>query len=344
MKRNNFVQAAAAFVALVIMCAPSVALKGQTRTRQGAAASPSAAQAWAAPLPASDAVLVADLRRLLTEAMPRVFEGDAERVAQVNADVDRFRQRTGIDARQFDTLAVGARITRPREGVTKVDHLVAVARGKFDAAALVAAGREASGGRLTEQKHGGKPVYVATINDRLKLFGLVNMRVSELAMAPLDSTTLAVGEPAAVRAAIDAQAGRGAVDKALLNTARPTGALVGFAGNIPAGTFSGIETGLPEVDKSLASIRRFHGSVGMTGTGYQLLTVLGTQNAQEAARLRGTIDAVRAVAPALISMAGERGRLAQGAIQNLKVTAQGPEVQMRLDLAQDELAAIMRAL
>jgi hypothetical protein len=96
------------------------------------------------------------------------------------------------------------------------------------------------------------------------------------------------------------------------------------------------------LDKSLASIRRFHGSVGMTGAGYQLQTVLGTQTAQEASRLRGTIDAVRSVAPALISMAGERGQLAKGAIQNLKVTAQGPEVQLRLDLAQNELAAIMR--
>ncbi len=43
-------------------------------------------------------------------------------------------------------------------------------------------------------------------------------------------------------------------------------------------------------------------------------------------------------------MAGERGQLAKGAIQNLKVTAQGADVQLRLDLAQSELAAIMRVL
>lgn len=341
MKRNIH----ASFVALVVALTVTAGAQAQRRgANTGAAAPAPSTQTWAAPLPASDAVLVADLRRLLNEAVPRAFDNDAKRVADVNADIEQFRQRTGIDARQFDTLAVGARLTTPREGVTKVDHLVAVARGKFDAAAVVASGRAAAQGKMTEQKHAGKTVYVFTVNDRIKLFGLVKMRVSDLALAVLDPSTLAVGEPAAVRAAIDAQAGRGAVDRALLNTARQAGALVGFAGNIPAGTFKNLDTGLPEVDKSVAAIRRFHGTVGMSGTGFQVLTILGTQNAQDAQRLRGTIDAVRSVAPALLSVAGERGQLANGAIKNLKVTTQGSDVQLRLDLAQSELAAILRAL
>src|SRR5918993_3908569 len=139
MKRNIHVALVALAAASAIFAAPLSA----------------AAQPWAAPLPASDAVLVADMRRLLTEAVPRVFDNDAKRVADVNADIEQFRQRTGIDARQFDTVAVGARMTHPREGVTKVDHMVAVARGKFDAAAVVAAGRAAAGGRLAEQKDAG---------------------------------------------------------------------------------------------------------------------------------------------------------------------------------------------
>lgn len=339
----------AALVALVVASSISAnALSAQTKRRARPSTPPPAAaniaQAWAAPLPASDAVLVADMRRLLTEAVPRALDNDARRMAEVNADIEQFKQRTGIDARQFDTLAVGARVTNPREGVTKVDHVVAVARGAFDAAAIISAGRAAAGGRLAEQQHAGKSVYVFSVNDQIKLFGLLKMRVSDLAMAVLDPTTLAVGEPAAVRAAIDAQAGRGVVDRALLDMARQPGALVGFAGNVPPTALQNLDTGLPEVDKSLASIRRFRGTVGMTGTGFQVATILGTGNAQDAQRLRGTIDAVRSVAPALLTMAGERGQLANGAIKNLKVTAQGNDVQLLLDLAQTELAAIMRAL
>ncbi len=342
MRKNIYAPLVALVVALTVFSAPLVARTKRNTNR--AATQTAAARNWAAPLPASDGVLVADLKRLLTEAVPRALGNDAQRIAGVNADIEQFKQRTGIDARQFDTLAVGARLTNPREGVTKIDHLVAVARGKFDAAALVAAGRAAAGGKLSEQKHAGKSVYIFSINDRIKLFGLVKLRVSDLAMAVLDASTLAVGEPEAVRAAIDAQGGRGKVDSALLNTAWQPGALLGFAGNVPAGAFKDLDTGLPEVDKSIAAIRRFQGTVGMSGTGFQVLTILGTANAQDAQRLRGTIDAVRSVAPALLSVAGERGQLASGAIKNMKVSAQGNDVQLRLDLAANELSAILRAL
>src|SRR5436305_4362261 len=39
------------------------------------------------PLPASDAVLRADLKKLLTEAVPHALAGDQAKLAQVNADV-----------------------------------------------------------------------------------------------------------------------------------------------------------------------------------------------------------------------------------------------------------------
>lgn len=341
MKRNTYAPLLALLVALAASASP---LAARTKRKANSNEPRAAARIQAVPLPASDAVLFVELRRLLTEAVPRAFGNDAKRLADMNADIEQFKRRTGIDARQFDTLAVGARLANPREGVTKVDHMVAVARGKFDAAAVVAAVRAASGGTLSEQKHGGKTVYVLSVNDQLKLFGLLKMRVRELGVSVLSADTLAVGEPAAVRAAIDAQAGRGAVSRALLDAARQPGALIGFAGNIPAGSFKDIDTGMPGVDQSLASIRRFRGTVGMSATGFQVATILGTDSAKDAQRLSGTIEAVRQVAPALLSVAGERGQLANGAIKNIKVAAQGTDVQLRLDLAQSELAAIMKVL
>jgi hypothetical protein len=296
------------------------------------------------PLPASDGMLYVELRRLIFEGAPRAFNDDPQRLADLNANIDNFKTRTGIDARQVETLAVGARIAKPRPSVTKLDHVVAIANGKFDANAVMAASRSAAGTRLAVQKHRGKNIHVITINDQLRLFGILKMNVGELAITSIDATTIAVGDPVAVRAALDAQAGRGAIDPALVAAARQPGALISFAGNIAANVFADIETGLPDVDKSLASIRRIRGTLGMTDTGIQLLTVLGTENGANAQRLTGTIEAVRQVAPALLGAAGERGRLAQGAIKNLQVTTRGNDVELRLDLAQNELAAIMRAL
>src|SRR5437762_523698 len=53
-------------------------------------------------LPQSDALTFVDVRRLLNETLPRIFGGDAAKLAQVNADVDKLKLRTGIDARSFD--------------------------------------------------------------------------------------------------------------------------------------------------------------------------------------------------------------------------------------------------
>src|SRR5579885_151061 len=127
----------------------------------------------AVPLPASDAVLTADLKRILTEAAPQALASDSQRLAQLNADVDEFKRRMGVDAREFDTLAVGAHLTRLPSGAAKVADVVAVARGTFDSNALIARTRAAAGTRLSEQTYGGKTLYVVAVNDSVKLFGLL---------------------------------------------------------------------------------------------------------------------------------------------------------------------------
>src|ERR1700730_6316529 len=58
-------------------------------------------------LPASDAVVVIDVHRLMTEALPRIFAGDPAKLAQANAEVEKFKVHTGIDPRTFDRVALG---------------------------------------------------------------------------------------------------------------------------------------------------------------------------------------------------------------------------------------------
>ncbi len=345
--RNTYLAALSLCVALAALAVPSQA---QTRRRGGAAARPPATQTTpapsrqAVPLPASDAVLAVDLRRLLNEAVPRALAGDAPRLAAVNADIEQFKARTGIDARAFETLTVGVRLTNPSPGVSKIDHIVAVARGTFRADVLVAAGRLAAQGRFSEEKHGGKSVYVFNISDQLKLFGLLKMHVSDLAMTVLDANTLAVGEPEAVRATIDAQAGRGRVDADLLNFARTPEDLIMFAGNVPPSFLVGIELGTPELNRAIASVRRLNGSIGTTAAGYQMQATLRTLNAADARNLGDTLEAVKQVAPMLISMSGERGKFAKRAVESLRITTQASEVRLRLELAQADLAALLRVL
>lgn len=345
MKRNIY----ASFLALLAALATvAPAASGQTRkveTKTTATASPVVGSAQTMSLPASDAVVFVDMRRLLTEAMPRALAGDGAKLAEVNADLDEFKMRTGIDARSFDRIAVGARFTNPSAGVTKIENVIAVANGTFDAGAFAAAGRLAAKGKYQELKHGGKTIHVFNINDRIKLFGLVpSMRVTDLAMTVLDTNTLAVGDPAGVRAAVDAHAGSGRIsaEMAMLAQRNPN-AIIGFGGALPASLMKNIDLGNEEIAKSIASIRQFYGSIGTTANGFDMLTVLRTGTANDAKNLSDTLAALKQLAPLLLSqLSGDRGKLAQNAVESLKVTTQGNEVQLSLAVAQTDIATLVR--
>jgi len=346
MKRNIY--AALLTFAVLLASLAATATRAQTNRRPAGAQRTPAVQAAAqdvVPLPASDAVVFVDLRRLLSDAIPRALASDPAKLAEVNADIEQFKTRTGIDPRAFDRLAVGARLASLPDGKLKIDHAVAIAHGTFDPGALVAAGRLAANGQYTEQKFGGKSIYVFRPQDRIKLFGLLSVRASELALTVLDANTLAIGEPEAVRAAINAQAGRGRVSAEMVTLARQNpNAIIGFGGRVPAAATKDLDLGNAEISRSVASIRQFYGSLGTTPDGFDLLTVLRTLSARDAQSLGDTITALKQFAPLLLArLPGERGRVAQKAIDSLRVTAQGPEVQLRLAVPQTDIAALVNA-
>jgi hypothetical protein len=204
-----------------------------------------------------------------------------------------------MDARAFERLVVGARIVRLESGALKLDNVTAVARGRVDPSTLGASMRAASKGAVAEQQYGGKTVYVTTVNDTIKIFGLAKVRLKELAVVALDAETIALGEPEDVRAAIDAQAGkRPRADMAMLVQPKGPNDFIAFGGNVPAGTLEGVETGLPGLDRAISSIQGFYGSVGSTAAGIQLMTTLRAATAADAKQLFDSLDALRQIAPA----------------------------------------------
>jgi hypothetical protein len=163
--------------------------------------------------------MLIDLQRLLRDAMPRVL--DQAKLAQANAEIEKFKTRTGIDPRSFDQVAVGMRFNSLANGMTKVKS-VALAHGSFNAGAMVAAGRLATNGKYTEEKYNGATIYVFDLNEQVKMFGMLNMKISRLGVSALNDHTLALGDPAVVRAAIDASRG----GKSTARSARPKAASI----------------------------------------------------------------------------------------------------------------------
>ena len=358
------------FIAAVLIWTTALCSVGQAQTRAVKSAATAAAQDPLMMLPTSDAVITADIKRVLNEALPRALAADQAKRAEVDADIDRFKTRTGVDLRSIDKIAVGVRFRdltgeaaqkkRAETGQQNVlvagqktkGETVAIARGTFNADVIVAAGRLAAKDKYRTEKYAGKNIYIFTLNERVRLFGLFNMRVSEVGVAVLDMHTLAIGQVSRVREAIDSIGGRGArasAELVQLATRNPS-AMIGFGANVPPSAMYDLGIlGLDsdEISKNLASIRQVYGSIGMTANGFDVQAVARTDNAQSAKSLNETISAAKEFAAPLISqfLRNEaKAKLVRNTLDSLKITTAGNELQIRLEVAQSDISTLVSGI
>jgi hypothetical protein len=309
----------------------------QTRGRNTAPAVPTLMSS----LPQSDAVAQVKVKQLLSEAMPRMLAGNPAKLNEVNASIDRFKDRTGLDPRMFQQVALGVRFTYPSEGVTKV-QTVALADGSFSAAAMMAAGRVASNGKYREEKYQDKTIYVFTVDENLKLLGLFDVRIGELAAAPLDTNTLALGDPAGVRSVIDAARSRKRANAELIALAsRDPNAVIGFGSNITEQLIGNLDIGNAPISADLRSLRQVYGSVGTTETDLQLFIAARAVNAQAAKNFGDTLEGLKQFGSFFVGrLSGAKGVLAKSALSNLKIVADANELQIRTSVAQAEVGPL----
>ncbi|MCA1557910.1 MAG: hypothetical protein LC731_05145 [Acidobacteria bacterium] len=313
----------------------------------GAAATTATAQDPLTMLPASDAVVTTDIKRVLNEALPRALQSDQAKLTQINADIDKFKTRTGVDLRSIERLALGVRFREVGQA-TRMET-VGIARGTFRADIIVAAGRLAAKDKYRTEQYAGKNIYVFTLNEQTRLFGLFNIKITDMAVCVLDMHTLAIGEISRVREAIDASGGRARVSAELVQLAtRTPNALIGFGANVPASAtreFAGVGLdSADEISKNIASIRQVYGAIGMTTNGFDMQAVARTDNPQSAKSLSDTISAAKDIVTPLMGQFlrnDAKAKLARNALESLKVTTAGNELQLRLEVAQSDLSTLI---
>ncbi|MEJ7711320.1 MAG: hypothetical protein WKF84_16020 [Pyrinomonadaceae bacterium] len=309
-----------------------------------AAASP--ARAAAVMLPGADAVMFVDLKRLFADVIPRVLVESPARLAEVNTDIDQFRAKTGIDPRAFDRITLSFRFAQTETNATRAET-VAVAHGTFNAGTLVAAGRLAAKGKYQEQKLNGKTIYIFSLNEQLKMFGLFKMNVADVAIAALDTNTLAIGSPETVRTVLEnPNAGGAAASSELVGLAsQNAGALVGFGANVPPALLQNLDLGNEEIVRSVGSVRQLFGSIGMSGNNFDLLTVLRTDAPDRAQNLSETLSALKQFAPLLsLRFPGSKSKAAQDIIDSLQITNRSNEVELKLIVEQPDINSLLNIL
>jgi hypothetical protein len=312
--------------------------QAQTRNRNSAPA----ASGLMASLPESDAVAHIKVKQLVNEAMPRIFASNPAKLGDINAQIDRLKDRTGLDMRMFQEIALGVKFTYPAEGVTRA-QTVAVANGSFSSAAMVAAGRVASNGKYREEKYHDKTIYIFTLDERIRLLGLFDINITELAASPLNANTLALGDQAGVRAAIDAARGRKNVNTELIALAnRDPNAIIGFGANMSEQLVSNLDIGNAPIAADLKTLRQVYGSVSTTETDLDLFLGARAVNAAAAKSLGDTLEGLKQFGALLVGrLSGAKGVLAKSALANMKIVADANELQIRTSVAQAEVGPLL---
>lgn len=313
--------------------------QAQTRSRS---TTPAAAPSLMASLPESDAVAQVKVKQLLSEAMPRILANNPAKLAEVNAGIERFKDRTGLDPRMFQQVALGVRFTYPSEGVTKL-QTVALANGTFSAPAMVAAGRVASNGKYREEKYQDKTIYVFTLEENIKLLGVFDFRITELAASPLDTNTLALGDLAGVRKVIDVSRQRKRANADLIALAnRDPNAIIGFGSNVNEQLIANLDIGNAPIAADLRTLRQVYGSVGTTETDLQVFLAARAMNAQAAKNLGTTLEGLKQFGAFFVGrLSGAKGVLAKSALSNMSIATDANELQLRTSVAQAEVGPLL---
>jgi hypothetical protein len=341
--KKNFISS---LIALVLLAGMTTSLSyGQRQRTSPAPANQATTSRALAALPASDAVMLIDIKRLLNDAVPRVLANDPVRLARLNAHVEQFKAQYGFDVRSFEQIAVGLRFQSPRAGVTTTD-MIAIVHGTFNSGALLAAGRLAAKGKYKEEKYKDSTIYIFDVNDKVKMGGLFDMNVKQLAVAALDANTLVFGEPDGVRSTIGGSNARKRINTELIQLAmRNPNAFISFGANVPASATQGKDFGNDEINKNLASIRQAYGALGLTPDGVDLTAIARTDRADQAKALGDTLSALKQFGGMFVSqLPPDKGKMAQAAIDSLSITTAGNETQIKLALAQAAINELMRNL
>ncbi|MCM3874696.1 MAG: hypothetical protein ND895_28720 [Pyrinomonadaceae bacterium] len=311
-----------------------LALSGTVRTDSNSALTQTIPAALAA-LPEADTLIFINSRRILSEAAPRLMpEKD---LADMRKGFDDMKQMSGVDPSSVDYIVIAVRFRKPSAELTFMPpEFMALASGDFNSESLMGLARMASDGKLRDEKYGMKTLGLMTIdpiakeaekNPLLKSF-------SEVAVVPLNATTIAIGSTAYLKAAIDAEEGNKRISSESLNSLlRDPSALISIAGS-PLTSFSktfallGTEAN-PRAPRCDSKFGDFYAAVTMDAANFTLRGALNADNPDTAHIVNNLINGLLRYASASVPDPS-----AQSLLKTLSITPQDNEVVLRADLPQ----------
>jgi hypothetical protein len=312
----------------------TLALNGAVRPDSNSTLSQTVPGSLAA-LPEADTLIYINSRRILNEAAPRLMpEKD---LADMRKGFAEMKQFAGVDPSNVDYIVVAVRFRKPTAELTfMLPEFMAVASGDFSSDSLMVLARMGSEGKLRDEKYGAKTLGLMTIdpiakeaekNPILKSF-------SEVAIVPLNATTIAIGSTAYLKAAIDAEEGSKRISSESLNSLlRDPSALISIAGS-PLTSFSKT-FGLLGTEANARALRcdskfgDFYAALTMDASNFMVRGALNADNPDTAKIINSLINGLLRQATSSVP-----DPTAQSLFKALSITPQENEVVLSADVPQ----------
>jgi hypothetical protein len=308
----------------------------------------------AALLPASDIVVTMDAQKTFNTALPQVLSANREMLDKINGKIDSLKTKIGIDARQFEQVAVGAKTKQISASKTDIEPFI-LARGTFDSAQLVTAAKLFSKGKYKEEKIGSRTIYIFKISEIApqnkqqtsgsffdKMIDKMLTGISdEIAVTTFDTNTLAFGTAARVREAFTNEKSRVSAEVLALATRNPS-AVINFGGKMPKGAGVLLPLDNDELGKTIDQINQFSGSLDIAGGKTNLFVMAKTLKEEDAEAIYDLIDVLRSFGK--MALGGNKSADKQvyaRMIENANITRSGTEISLALEVSQSDIDIIV---
>jgi hypothetical protein len=305
-------------------------------------------------LPASEAAMAIDAKRLFGEALPQVLSGNQPLLSEILRKFDEIKSRSGVDYKQFQQVAVGVSSIKTAGSGFDFETLV-LARGQFNSAGLMTAAKAAANGKFREEKIGERTVYVFSPQDAIeqnkakvpnskyvdiftKMFAGLNR---EMALTSYDNNTLVLGSLARVRELFESTTPRISAEVLGLVSRKPN-AIANFGALLPTGLTPFMELDDDNLGKSLAGIRQLSGAMDIAGGNTIVSVAAKTAEPEQAKGLKETIEGFQSFLPGVLkSSKGEDKKVYARMLENARVAQNANEVTLDLQVPQADINVII---
>ena len=309
-------------------------------------------------LPASDAVMTFDVSRGFAEAFPFILSSKPDMLNKWMDKLGEFEQKSGIQLRSFDTVVAGMTVKQTGKG--KYDMApVMIARGNGNSSAVIAAAKEAAGGKYKEESINGRTIFVFSFKEYAQKKaddaatkdpenkGMIDKALwlasSEMAVMAIDANTVAAGIPDRVREMAEGRSkvGKDVID--LLNK-KPFG-VMNFAAKVPTGMSDFLPLDNDELGSSIDAIQTAYGSMDIVAGEMQMGMTARTKQAAQAEQLFDTMEVMQSFGKmALGSSKRPDQQLYARLIERVKLARNGSDVSFDISVPQTDIDQLMAIL